>query len=107
MLIRFLAPGRFRRRQEAEWVQILRRRDGDSCARCRRPLRFDLPVGHDQGAVVEGSVAGAGDPLAPARLCHRRCNAGGNDHTGEVAERMRRKAEAALLAKSRRKRRAA
>jgi len=107
MLIRFLAPRTYRRWQEAERVQALRGRDGDSCARCRRPLRFDLPAGHDQGAVVEGSAPGGSDPLAGAHLCHRRCNPSGNDHTDEVAERMRRKAEAALFAKSRKKRRAA
>ena len=97
VITRFLAPGRFRRAREAEQVRALRSRDGDSCARCRRPLRFDLPAGHDQGAIVE-----AGD-----HLCHRRCSPVGEDHTDAVAERMRRKAEAALFAKSRRKRRVA
>ena len=106
-LMRLLNPRKYRRQQEAARVQSLRTRDGDSCARCRRPLRFDLPAGHDLGAVVEGGPAGAGDPLAEARLCHRRCNSGVIDHTEEVAARMRRKAESALFAKSRKKRRAA
>ena len=97
MLIRILAPGRYRRLQEAERVQALRKRHGEACARCRRPLRFDVPPGHDQGAVVE-----AGD-----HLCQPRCNPSGNDHTEEVADRLRRKAEAALFTKSRKKRRAA
>ena len=95
-LLRFIAPGIHRRRQEAERLCTLRSRDGDNCARCRRSLRFDLPAGHDQGPIIESG-----------HLCHRRCNAGGVDHTIEVADRMRRKAEAALFAKSRRKRRAA
>ena len=95
-LIRFIAPRLHRRRLAAEQVRALRSRDGDNCARCRRPLRFDLPAGHDQGPAVEAG-----------HLCHRRCNAGGMDHTAEVADRMRRKAEAALFTKSRRKRRAA
>ena len=96
-LARYFAPRLYRRRQEAERVQALRRRDGDTCARCRRQLRFDLPAGHDQGPVIESS----------GRLCHRRCHAGGVDHTAEVGERIRQKAEAALFAKSRKKRRAA
>ena len=95
-LIRFIAPRLYRQRQEAGQVKALRSRDGDSCARCRRPLRFDLPAGHDQGPAIESG-----------HLCHRRCNAGGVDHTAEVSDRMRRKAEAALFAKSRKKRRAA
>jgi len=95
-LIRFIAPQIHRRRQEADKVRALRSAEGDNCARCRRPLRFDLPAGHDQGPAIESG-----------HLCHRRCNAGGMDHTAEVADRMRRKAEAALFTKSRRKRRAA
>jgi hypothetical protein len=95
-LIRFIAPRFYRQRQFDDEVRALRSRDGDNCARCRRALRFDLPVGHDQGPEIESG-----------HLCHRRCNAGGMDHTGEVADRMRRKAEAALFTKSRKKRRAA
>jgi hypothetical protein len=105
-IIRFLNPRKFRREREAEQVRALRQRDGDSCARCRRPLRFDLPAGHDQGAAVEGAAANGGS-LDVARLCHRRCNPSGVDHTGEVAERVRRKNEAALFTKARKKRRAA
>ena len=95
-LLRFIAPSLHRRKQDGERVRALRARDGEQCARCRRPLRFDLPAGHDQGPAIESG-----------HLCHRRCNAGGMDHTAEVADRMRRKAEAALFTKSRRKRRAA
>jgi 5-methylcytosine-specific restriction endonuclease McrA len=65
-------------------------------------MRFDLPEGHDQGAAVELVVPDAGDDtLDNLRLCHRRCHASGADHTGEVTERMRRKNEAALFARSR------
>ena len=96
-LIRLVAPRLFRQRQEAARIAALRNRDGDQCARCRRPLRFDLPAGHDQGPMIESG----------GHLCHRRCTAGGMDHTAEVADRMRRKAEAALFVKSRKKRRAA
>lgn len=105
-LIRFLNPPRFRRAREAVLVQQLKLRDGENCARCRRPIRFDFPDGHDQGPKVEGSAGGDGS-LAGARLCHRRCNPSGIDHTGEVTERVRRKNEAALFSKARRKRRAA
>ena len=108
-IARYLNPWKFRRERDAEMLQALRRRDGDACARCRRPLRFDLPAGHDQGARVEPIVpGGAGGAIDNLCLCHGRCNTGQPvDLTGEVAERMRRKAEAELFAKSRRKKRKA
>jgi 5-methylcytosine-specific restriction endonuclease McrA len=105
-IVRYLNPWRFRREQQAERLKALRERDGDACARCRRPVRFDLTEGHDQGAKVELVIpanAGGGEELGNLRLCHRRCNAPGLDHTSEVTERMRRKNEAALLSKSRKK----
>ena len=105
-LLRFLNPHRYRRAKAAAQVQDLKARDGDNCARCRRPIRFDFPDGHDQGPAVEGAIGPAGD-LDGARLCHRRCSPSGVDHTGEVTERVRRKNEAALFAKARRVRRAA
>lgn len=67
-------------------------------------MHFDLPAGHDQGAVIELVVprtAGGSEAVDNLRLCHRRCNSSGVDHTGEVTERMRRKNEAALFAKPR------
>jgi len=107
-IIRFLNPWKAKRERAAERIQALRRRDGDNCTRCRRTLRFDLPSGHDQAPQVEPRPAGAGaDPLAGLCLCHTRCNAGMIDHTGEVAERIRRKAEADLFAKSRRRKKKA
>jgi hypothetical protein len=104
-IIRFLNPRKYRRDRDAERVRALRLRDGDHCARCRRPLRFDLPAGHDQGPAIEPKAAG--DSLDGAHLCHRRCSTAGVDHTDEVTERVRRKSEAALFAKARKKRRAA
>jgi 5-methylcytosine-specific restriction endonuclease McrA len=102
--INYLNPWKLRREREAERMQALRTRDGDHCARCRRPMRFDLPAGHDAGAAIELVVpkaAGGSEAIDNLRLCHRRCNASGMDHTGEVTERMRRRNEAALFAKSR------
>ena len=108
-IARLLTPWKLKRERAADQVRQLRSRDGDNCARCRRPLRFDLPDGHDQGPKVEPRpAASTGDTLDRLCLCHARCNQAKVDHTGEVAERMRRKAEAALFAKSRtRKRKAA
>ena len=107
-IVQYLNPWKLRREREAERVKALRSRDGDGCARCRRPLRFDLPDGHDQAPKVEPKPAGsAGQPLDRLCLCHTRCNAGMIDHTSEVAERMQRKAEAELLSKSRRRKRKA
>ena len=71
-------------------------------------MRFDLPAGHDHGAKIEPiAPGGRRGALDNHRLCHGRCNAPGLDHTGEVTERMRRKAEAELLSKSRKSRRKA
>lgn len=105
-IVRYLNPWKFNREEQQRRIAELRRRDGDHCARCRRPLRFDLPAGHDHGAKIEPIVpnaAGDGQALEYHRLCHRRCYAPGLDHTDEVTERMRRKAEAQLFAKARKK----
>ena len=105
-IAQYLTPWTLKREREAERLRLLKARDGDACARCRRPLRFDLPAGHDQGARVEPVVPGS-DSLDNLRLTHRRCNAPGLDHTAEVGERIRRKAEAELFTKSRKRKRAA
>ena len=104
-IVQYLNPWKLRRERDAERVKALRSRDGDNCARCRRPLRFDLPDGHDQGPRAERiaalAVADVAEALDNLRLCHRRCHSAGLDHTGEVTERMRRKAEAALFTRDR------
>ena len=101
-LIRFLNPRKYRRDQKAARVEALKTRDGEQCARCRRRIRFDFPAGHDQGPIIEPAPSA----IAPdhVRLCHRRCNKPGLDHTIEVTERVRRKNEAALFGKSRKRR---
>lgn len=105
-IARYFKPWTFRRERDAERLRLLRIRDGDACARCRRPVRFDLPGGHDQGARVEEIVPGSA-ALDNLLLTHRRCNAPGLDHTAEVTERIRRKAEAELFTKSRKRKRKA
>lgn len=102
-----LNPWKAKRQAEAARLSALRQRDGDNCARCRRPLRFDLTKGDDRGFAVEQVVRGAGEALDNFRLCHPRCNPSGVDHTGEVLHRARIKNEAALFARSRKKREAA
>lgn len=96
ILTRYVTPWRYRRLAAEQRLNELRERDGDECRRCRRPLRFDLPNGHDQAPKVE--------PLGDGEcLCHTRCNPGMVDHTGEVTERVRRKSEAELFAKARKR----
>jgi hypothetical protein len=103
-IVSYLNPWRRKREREAEQVRALRARDGDACTRCRRPLRFDLPRGHDAGARIEPLLSGGGrEALDNLCLTHGRCNAAGADHTGEVSERIRRRSEAQLLSKSRTK----
>jgi len=101
-LARFVTPWSYRRAQEeAARVEALKARDGECCRRCRRPIRFDLPAGHDKGPKVERIAPGDTGPelFENLCLCHGRCNAAGADNTDEVAERIRRKSEAELLAK--------
>jgi len=105
---RYLNPWKYKREQEAQRrrVAALRQRDGDQCSRCRRPLRFDLTPGHDSGPKIEqvmAAAAGGTDELDNLCLTHRRCHADGANHTDEVQERVRRKNEAELFVKSRKR----
>jgi hypothetical protein len=108
-LAKYLNPWKFRREEAArqERAAELRRRDGDSCQRCRRPLRFDLPDGHDQAPKLHELAPSPTEALLPPIesqcLVHVRCNAAGADNTAEVAERVRRKSEAALFANNRKR----
>ena len=102
----YLNPWKLRREKQAQRLHALRHRDGDNCRRCRRPLRFDLPNGHDQGATIEAIRScpeGADHRLENLCLTHRRCNASGADQTDEVAERLLRRNEATLLSRPRRR----
>ena len=97
-LANYLNPCKFKREESARQQRIaeLRDRDGDNCQRCRRPLRFDLPDGHDQAPRFH-------DLADDQCLVHIRCNAAGADNTAEVTERVRRKSEAALFSKNRKR----
>ena len=109
IISKYVTPWKFRQAQEAQRLQLLRQRDGDNCSRCRRPMRFDLPRGHDLGARVEQiqhGYDGCSETVDNLVLCHGRCTAESADNTPEVLERIRRKNEAALLSRSRQKRRA-
>ena len=105
-IARIIHPWKFKReQQQAQRVAELRHRDGDDCRRCRRPLRFDLPAGHDRGPKIEHAtpvVAGQPEPLDNQFLCHGRCNADA-DQTQEVTDRVRRRAEADLLSRTRKR----
>jgi hypothetical protein len=108
-IARRVNPWKYRREQEEQRVAVLRQRDGDNCARCRRPMRFDLPAGHDMAARVEElAPAAAAEPASLDKLVltHGRCNAQAGDNTAEVRQRVRQKSEAALFETTRRKRRA-
>lgn len=106
-IARFVSPLKYRREQaEVARVRILRQRDGDECRRCRRPMRFDLPAGHDQGACVQPIQFGLeadGTDFDNLCLTHRRCNAAQADNTAEVSERIRRKQEAELFTRARKR----
>jgi hypothetical protein len=104
MIARYVTPWKFRREAEQRRLGALRQRDGDDCRRCRRPLRFDLPPGHDWGPKVEQiapSLSVDDEAIDNLCLCHRRCNAEAADNTVEVKERVRMKNEAELFSKSR------
>ena len=109
-LARLLTPWTLSAKRAPHRLDQLRSRDGDTCRRCRRPMRFDLPSGHDQAPRIEQLQPGpAAAPIALDELflCHVRCHAGMTDHTAQVAERVRRKAEAELFAKPKRRRKRA
>jgi hypothetical protein len=107
IIAKYVTPWKYRREHaEQQRVDALRHRDGDNCRRCRRPIRFDLPSGHDKAPLVEPIFSGVVvEPETVDSLCltHVRCNAAGEDHTGEVTERIRRRSEAALLSRSRKR----
>jgi len=90
-IVRFLNP-RSRRDELRQQVEALRRRDGETCRRCRRPLRFDLPSEHGLAPTVQpiGPAAiGRETSLDELCLCHGRCNADAGDATAVVQERVR------------------
>lgn len=105
-ILRFVNPWAFRREQREQRLQALRSRDGDCCRRCRRPIRFELPSGHELGVKIEQLGPGPAD-LDNLCLTHGRCNAKGADDTLAVRERLRPKREAELFVKDRKKRKAA
>ena len=108
IIIKYVNPWKFRREQHAARVAALRSRDGDNCKRCKRPMRFDMPDGHESMPKVEQIVpqpAGADDDIGNLCLTHVRCNAKHGCDTAEVKERARIKNEAALFEKSKQKRR--
>jgi hypothetical protein len=105
-LARSVSPWILKRdKAQQQRVEAIRQRDGDDCRRCRRPIRFDLPPGHDKGPTVQSVAGPVGrqDSIDNLCLCHGRCNSAGEDHTDEVTERIRRRNEAALFTKPRRK----
>jgi hypothetical protein len=94
-----------RRAETQRRVEALRQRDGDNCRRCRRPLRFDLPSGHDQAPRLE-PIAPHGNPARRIDdwcLCHARCNAETRDNTLEVLERRKLREQAATPTRKARK----
>ena len=109
-IVSYLNPWAFRREQREQRLAALRQRDGDNCRRCRRPIRFDLPPGHDQGVKIErmrDTPPGKAEALDNLCLTHGRCNARAGDDTFAVRERLRPGREAELFTKARKKRRAA
>jgi hypothetical protein len=109
VIARYVTPWRYRREQIALRLNALRKRDGDNCRRCKRPLRFDFPDGHDLGPRVEAIrplLDGGSEALENLCLTHGRCNAKRGCDTAHVKDRARLKHEAELFAKSRSRRRA-
>jgi hypothetical protein len=106
MIARYVNPWKFRREEQEQRLRALRDRLGENCSRCRRPIRFDLPGGHDQAPRIEQllhAANGGSGELDNLCLTHTRCNSAGADHTPEVTERIRRRSEAELLSRSRKR----
>jgi len=106
-IVLYLNPWKLRRERARQRLEALRRRDGDHCRRCRRPLRFDLPSGHDQAPTVQPILPGAngaGTGVDNLCLCHGRCIPETRDQTVEVQERVRAREEEAAKRRRTRKR---
>jgi hypothetical protein len=89
-IVRYLNPRMFRRDERQQQLDALRQRDGDNCRRCRRPLRFDVPSGHDKApTLLPTDSEDAAMELENLCLCHVRCNGEAADNTEEVLERLR------------------
>ena len=103
-IVQYLNPWKAKREKARQRMDELRRRDGDNCRRCRRPIRFDLPHGHDRAPKLE-QVQPVADDTAESLdnlcLCHGRCVTQEADATIEVKQRIRVKNEADLFARSR------
>jgi hypothetical protein len=106
VIIKYLNPWKFRRQEQERRVAELRRLGGDNCSRCRRPIRFDLPDGHDLSPRIEPvlhAANGGDEEFSNLCLTHGRCNPAGADHTVEAKDRIRRKNEAELFSKAKRR----
>jgi len=102
-IVTYLNPWKLRRQKLQQRLEALRQRDGENCRRCRRPMRFDLPSGHDQAASVQPILSGTSDAFENLCLCHARCNAECADNTAQVQERIRLKEEATAAERTARK----
>ena len=70
----------------------VRKRDGDDCWRCHKPLRFGPPFNVGKAATIEHvkPLADEGSwELDNLRLCHKGCNKHLGTNTPEQKERMR------------------
>ena len=95
-IVKFMNPWMFNRDKTQQRFAQLRQRDGDKCWRCYRPMRFDLPRGHDHAPTIEHKLArsrGGTGALDNLVLCHRYCNRLMGDNTPEVKEQMRLRGE--------------
>ena len=103
-IARYLKPWLARREKAQLRVAELRSRDGDNCRRCKRPMNFDLPPGHDQAPVLVPVRANSGKgsrALDDLCLCHVRCNGVTVDNTEQVQERLRLRAEESVAPRKR------
>ena len=89
---KYLNPWMFAREAKRARVQALRDRDGDTCWRCHRPMRFGSPFNCGKSATIEHklpkSLGGTGQ-LDNLVLCHVGCNRHLGANPAEQKERMR------------------
>jgi 5-methylcytosine-specific restriction endonuclease McrA len=103
-IVKYFHPWMFMRDKKRQRFAELRERDGDHCWRCRRPMQFDLPRGHEKAPTIEHRLPkskGGTNALDNLCLCHGRCNWAMGDATPQVKERMRLRAEEAAVPKRR------
>jgi len=91
-IARYLNPWMFTRERKRRQFEAVRKRDGDNCWRCHRPMDFSEPRNKAKSATIEHRkprAHGGTSALDNLVLCHVGCNRHLGANPPEQKERMR------------------